>query len=315
MALPEGRRGQLAALGLLLGVLWGLWMVLAAPLLGIYQDRANDLAEQRVLEAHMASLAASLPKLRAQAAVSPERHPSVSFQLAGSTDALAAANLQSLVGKIAQADGIAISSIDTVTPANTAWGRKIGVSIRISGSYRAIVSFVARLLLSQPKMVIDDLEIHDGGSDGGARIARLTGVWRSMGFGHAGRRREGIAPPYRRHHLSRCDRRMRMDLAECRRDKRSPRAGVIANLGGAGSPIAAMGADALAARILDRPLFLVGRHVIPPPPPPPVVVSQKSDPLPRLTGIFLAAGEKIAIFQVAGQLTPLSVEIGGRVSD
>lgn len=81
-----------------------------------------------------------------------------------------------------------------------------------------------------------------------------------------------------------------------------------------GTPITSLGATALAAKILDRPLFLVGRHI----PPSPVNVAapvQKAIVVPRLTGVLLMSGARIAVFEVAGQLKPISASVGDRVTD
>lgn len=78
--------------------------------------------------------------------------------------------------------------------------------------------------------------------------------------------------------------------------------------------IASLGAEALAEKILARPLFLPGRRI-----PPPAVVAApaaaaKEVPLPRLTGILMAGGVRIAIFQVAGAVKPVAAAVGEAVS-
>ncbi len=182
MTLPEGRRGQIAAAGLLLAVLALLWLAVAAPLADFYQERAAALQQRRDLAAQMGVLVGSLPGLRAAAVAEPDRPRHVASGLSGGTDALAAANLQTLVGQIATGTGVTISSIDTVTPQNTLWGRRIGVSLRLSGNYRALVTFISRVLLAQPKMVVDDLELHNTGAGGTAPDATLDGSLSVFGF-------------------------------------------------------------------------------------------------------------------------------------
>lgn len=80
------------------------------------------------------------------------------------------------------------------------------------------------------------------------------------------------------------------------------------------APIVALGDAALADRILARPLFLPGRRV-----PPPVAVAAPAPtvrevPLPRLTGILMAGGTRVAIFQVAGEQKPVTAGVGDAVS-
>jgi Tfp pilus assembly protein PilO len=162
-ALPDGPLGRAIAVALLLLVLAGAWLGIVGPFAALYQERAALLQQERAVARHMTSLAASLPALRAAAAAKPDERQPLSSRLAGATDALAAANLQTLAGQLAANAGIALSSIDTTPPLDTPWGRRIGVSLRVNGSYPALVRFVAQVLMAEPKMIVDDLEIHDSG--------------------------------------------------------------------------------------------------------------------------------------------------------
>ena len=182
MTLPEGQRGQIVAAGLLLAALAVLWIGIAAPLVDLYQSRSAVLQQRRNLAAQMGALAAALPGLRAAAVTEPDRPRPAASGLSGATDALAAANLQTLVGQIATGTGVTISSIDTTMPQNTLWGRRIGVSLRLNGSYGAVVTFISRLLLAQPKMVVDDLELHNTGAGAAAPEAPLDGSLSVFGF-------------------------------------------------------------------------------------------------------------------------------------
>lgn len=82
----------------------------------------------------------------------------------------------------------------------------------------------------------------------------------------------------------------------------------------AAAPIVTLGAAALAEKILARPLFLAGRRL------PSAVAAAapeqaaKEVPLPRLTGILMAKGTRLAIFQVAGAPKPVTAGVGDTVS-
>ena len=80
-------------------------------------------------------------------------------------------------------------------------------------------------------------------------------------------------------------------------------------------PLAALGPDALVARIMDRPLFLPGRHLPVVETQAPAVVVEKQDPVPRLMGVMITPGGATAIFQVAGMTKPVVTGVGGKVSD
>jgi len=165
-SLPDGRTGSLLAVALLALVTMLLWLAVVQPIVGFYQERQQEIVTDEAVEAHMAALAASLPRLKAILGVASARRAPVASHLAGTTDALAAADLQTAIGQIAVASGVEISSIETPTAENTVWGRRIGVSIRATANYQGLAKFIARLETSQPKMVVDDLEIHStDGSD------------------------------------------------------------------------------------------------------------------------------------------------------
>lgn len=161
LALPEGNLGRLLAAGLLVLLLLGFWMVVVLPLVSFYQERAADLQARRALVIHMTALAASLPKLQATAGSEHMHLVRGPSHLDGATDALAAAELQTIVGQIAGTSGVEISSIETAMAQNTVWGRRIGVSIRATANYRSLTGFIVGLETTQPKIIVDDLEIHN----------------------------------------------------------------------------------------------------------------------------------------------------------
>ena len=88
-ALPEGRRGQALAVGLLLLCFGLVWFVVSAPLIALHEERAEAIAGRRALAARMAQLAATLPDLRAQAASVQAVGPAQAALLGGATDAVA----------------------------------------------------------------------------------------------------------------------------------------------------------------------------------------------------------------------------------
>lgn len=85
--------------------------------------------------------------------------------------------------------------------------------------------------------------------------------------------------------------------------------------GRSGTAIASLGATALATKLLDRPLFLPGRHLPPPVIAAPVAPARKTIIVPRLTGVLLMSGMRIAVFEVAGQLKPITASVGDHVTD
>ena len=97
-----------------------LWLGIVEPLWSWYGDR-NELLEQRqALLQRMQALAASLPALRAASADKrDEGSEAATSMLPGTTDAVAAADLQERVQKMAAAAGVSLTAVETL-PAEAA---------------------------------------------------------------------------------------------------------------------------------------------------------------------------------------------------
>ncbi|HVB66918.1 MAG TPA: type II secretion system protein GspM [Acetobacteraceae bacterium] len=157
-SLPEGRRGAALALGLLAVAVILVWAGGAAPLLGWYRDRAVRLGEQRMLAAHMAAVAATLPAMQAAARHARAAPPREAL-LSGSSDAVAAAALQGTVEGITRDAGANLSSV-TILPGEPAgaW-RRIGLRLDVHAPFAVIVQLLRTMLRAAPPMVVDDLSM------------------------------------------------------------------------------------------------------------------------------------------------------------
>lgn len=154
-SLPDGRRGQILAVALTLTLLASLWLGGAAPLIGWYQQRAEEVAQRRLLLQHMQDVAALLPALERR---SHGMHPTVSL-LPGATDALAAAAMQSAVQAMAASAGVDLASMETL-PAQAHGGyRQIGLRVSLSASWPALIALLRGAGSGQPRMLVDDLDV------------------------------------------------------------------------------------------------------------------------------------------------------------
>ena len=129
-----GRRGQGLAVGLTLLVLAVVWLGAAAPLQAWYADRAETLMQRQALLQRMQALAASLPALRSAASKATNGAASENMLLEGSSDAVAAADLQEMVQRMAGAAGASLAAVETlllsdlflvVDVAESAWNLEI----------------------------------------------------------------------------------------------------------------------------------------------------------------------------------------------
>jgi hypothetical protein len=158
--LPNGRRGQLLALLLLLVALGGIYLLAAAPLLDFYTERAAAIENARMLVPRLKAAADELPGLRTRVAELRASAGTHKLTIEGSSDAIASANLQSHIAEVAASVGVTIGSTESL-PAEARGGyRRIGLRYALSGPYETLVKFLAKLEAATPPLVIDNLSIH-----------------------------------------------------------------------------------------------------------------------------------------------------------
>jgi hypothetical protein len=160
-SLPTGRRGHALALALLAILLLILWQGVAAPLVGLYGDRADELAFLKIRAAKMANLAEQVPALKKRADAAAHAGPAPTMVLEGSSDAVAAATLQNRVQDMAGAAGTALVSVDYL-PVETIGGtyHRIGLKISLNAQWPALVALLKSVEQASPPMLIDDVQIH-----------------------------------------------------------------------------------------------------------------------------------------------------------
>ncbi|MBV8935375.1 MAG: general secretion pathway protein GspM [Alphaproteobacteria bacterium] len=158
--MPNGRRGQLLALGLLLLALAGVYLLVVSPLQSLYAERAAVLENRRMLLPRMQAAADELPILRARAEQLRVAAGTRKITLEGASDPIAAATLQSRIEELAASVGATIGSTESLPAEARSGYRRIGLRYVLSGSYETLVKFLAKLEAANPPLVIDNLHIH-----------------------------------------------------------------------------------------------------------------------------------------------------------
>ena len=158
--MPSGRRGRILAVTVVLVVLAGLYLVVAAPLLELYAERAAVLAKGQTLLPRLHAAADELPGLRAQVEQLRAAAGTRKLTLEGASDAIAAAALQSRIEELAASVGATIGSTESLPAESRSDYRKIGLRYVLSGPYATLVRLLAKLEAATPPLVIDNLHIH-----------------------------------------------------------------------------------------------------------------------------------------------------------
>ena len=137
-----------------------VYFLVAAPLLGLYADRAALLEDRRMLLPRLRATAEELPTLRARVEQLRAAAGTRKITLEGASDAIAAAHLQSRIEELAASVGATIGSTESLPVEVRSSYRRIGLRYVLSGSYETLVKFLAKLESATPPLVIDNLHIH-----------------------------------------------------------------------------------------------------------------------------------------------------------
>ncbi|RUT26392.1 general secretion pathway protein GspM [Asaia sp. W19] len=162
--LPEGRRGQVLAIGLLLSGLALVWLLCLGPLIGLYAGRAAHIAQKRETLARMTRLQETLPHLRQTAA---RRATGESRLITGGSDAIAGANLQDRLQHLSTAFSVELSSSETLPPLSEGRYRRIGLHVTLTGPYAALIQVLTAFETEAPAMAVDALHLHAAESEDG----------------------------------------------------------------------------------------------------------------------------------------------------
>jgi general secretion pathway protein M len=163
LVLPDGRRGQILALGIGLVALLLLWAALLAPLLGWYQQRADELARQRALAARMQALGREIPALRAAVSAQGPDDGSATLLLKGGSDAIAGANLQSALQDLASQSGTSLDSTALAPVQAQGPLRKIALQVSLTANWPALIRFLSAIETGSPRMIVDGLSLSNAG--------------------------------------------------------------------------------------------------------------------------------------------------------
>lgn len=158
--MPTGRRGQILALTLALAVLAVLYLMVAAPLIGLFAKRQGMIETDRMLLPRLQAAAAELPALRTGIARLRAGRQTRKLTLDGATDALASANLESRLDAFARSVGATIGSTEMLPTMPRGPYRRIGLRVILTGTYETLVKWLAKLETAQPPLIVDNLQLH-----------------------------------------------------------------------------------------------------------------------------------------------------------
>jgi Tfp pilus assembly protein PilO len=156
-----GRRGQALAAGLVCLTVVLIWFGLIDPVRSWYADRESLLEQRQTLLRHMRDLAATLPALRSvPASKRGEGDQADIMMLPGATDAVAAADLQERVQKMAAAAGVSLTAVETLPAVPAGRWRRVPLRISLNASWPVLTELVRSIEQSNTRILIDDVHFH-----------------------------------------------------------------------------------------------------------------------------------------------------------
>jgi hypothetical protein len=156
-----GRRGQALAVGLAGLALALIWFGLIDPVRSWYASRESLLEQRQTLLHHMRDLAASLPALQSESASKRgEGDQADLMMLRGATDAVAAADLQERVQKMAAAAGVSLTAVETLPASPAGRWHRVLLRISLNTSWPVLAELVRSIEQSNTRILIDDIHFH-----------------------------------------------------------------------------------------------------------------------------------------------------------
>jgi general secretion pathway protein M len=158
--LPEGRRGQILAVALVVLFVAFVWLAGAAPLIDWYNARQMELENRQALLDRMAARVRELPVLRQLARASRAGAAPNATLLTGDSDAIAAATLQGVIQDMAATAGATLSSEEVLPAVQQSGFREIGVRIAVTARWPVLIQLLQEIDSSDLRLLVDDLEFH-----------------------------------------------------------------------------------------------------------------------------------------------------------
>jgi general secretion pathway protein M len=165
--LPEGHAGKAAALAILALVVAAIYFAILSPVLAFYDSNAERLEQRRELVRRDKRAADDLPRLRSLAKQRGANPRGADLLLAGASDAVAAAALQSNLKDMVEEVGAKITSAATLPPESEGAFRRVGVRVAFSGDLQLLTTVLLGIEASHPVLSVGNLELHVAGDSEG----------------------------------------------------------------------------------------------------------------------------------------------------
>jgi hypothetical protein len=159
-SLRDSTSGKALALAIGVLLLGAIHFTVIAPLFSYYEITAQRLAERQELVQRYQNAARDLPRLRAAAAQAQTQPPDADLLLVGSTDAVAAAALQSALKVLVELEGAKLNSAEMLPPeSGDNVLRRVGVRIAFTGDLTLLATVLEGVETTRPFLSVGSLDV------------------------------------------------------------------------------------------------------------------------------------------------------------
>lgn len=163
-ALRDGASGKALALAIGVLVLGAIHFAIIAPLFSYYETTAHRLEDRQELVQRHQNDVRDLPRLRAAATQGRDQPLDGDLLLTGSTDAVAAAALQSVLKVLVELEGAKLNSAEMLLPEHEDGVlRRVGVRIAFTGNLTLLATVLEGVETTRPVLSVGNLNIHTAG--------------------------------------------------------------------------------------------------------------------------------------------------------
>ena len=156
-----GPRGRALAAGLAGLVLLLAWFGIVAPAWSWFDNRTMMLEQRQALLQRMRNVAATLPTLRAEAAKHPGQGAAAGMtMLPGASDAVAAADLQERLQKMASSAGVSLTAVETLPATPVGNWHKVSLRISLNAPWPVLMELLRSVGQSSTRILVDDVHFH-----------------------------------------------------------------------------------------------------------------------------------------------------------
>jgi hypothetical protein len=156
-----GRRGQALAVAIGILALALVWFGVVDPVRSWFEDRSLLLEQREGLLRRMQDAAATLPDLRAALAAKPGRGEGQgTILLPGASDAVAAADLQERVQKMAATAGASLTAVETLPATPAGKWHKVSLRISLNAPWPVLMDVLRSFEQSPTRILVDDVHFH-----------------------------------------------------------------------------------------------------------------------------------------------------------